>query len=127
MTSVNPWAVLLLAKKNISVEIQLHEHGVKRPLLEQVKFSFHREVLDEDGIYNPVDDKEPYEGAFQININADSEGYRELGKYFLGLAEYGVGKNEGFHQHHEGLISADGRTRLHIIVRKDESWSWHTS
>ena len=109
-----------MPKKRISIDVDLDQHGVAAPDLANIKFLFHREVLDEDGIFNPIDNERTYEGAFQINIHADSEGYRELGRYFLGLAEYDVGGDPAFHEHHEPILSADGRTRLHIICRKDD-------
>jgi hypothetical protein len=109
-----------MAKKNVSAGVELPTSGIKPPSFEKLVFLVHREVLDEDGIYNPVDGEGTCEGAFQINIHSDSEGYRELGKYFLWLAEYDVGGDPSFHQHYSGLISADGRTRLHVIVRKDD-------
>jgi hypothetical protein len=109
-----------MAKKNVTVEIELEQHGVPPPSLKDVKFLFHREIVDEDGIYNPVDGEGTYQGAFQVNIHANSDGYRELGKYFLALAEYDVGGDAAFHMHHEPVMSADRRTRLHVIIRKDD-------
>ena len=80
-----------MEKKIINVEVELDEHGVKAPSLRNFKYHLYREVLDEDGILNPVHGEGSYEGAFQVSIHSDSEGYRELGEYFLGLAEYDVG------------------------------------
>lgn len=93
--------------------------GVRGPRLgKHLSFSIYREVLDEDGNLNPVLGKPTIEGAFQISIEGDSKGYRELGRYLLGIAELDTSVDEGFHEHHEKVFSGDGRTQLHIIVRK---------
>jgi hypothetical protein len=88
-------------------------------------FFVHREVLGEDGIWNPVLGEGSLEGGLQINIWADSDGYRELGRYLLALAELDASADPGFHEHHDGLISLDGRTRMHIICRKAPKEDWH--
>jgi hypothetical protein len=107
-------------KQKVTVEIDLNKHGVRPPILDDIKFLVYREQLNEEGIYNPLDNEGTFEGAFQINIHAHREGYQELAKYFLGLAEYDVGNDPCFHEHHEPVVSADARTRLHIIFRKDD-------
>jgi hypothetical protein len=109
-----------MPKKELSIAVHLDHDGVEAPRLQNVKFTFHKECLDEEGIYNPIDGQGTYEGAFQINIHSDSDGYRELGRYFLGLAEFDVRGDPCFHEHHEAIMSTDGRTRLHIICRKDD-------
>jgi hypothetical protein len=99
--------------------------GVASPALAgKVAFLVHREVLEKDGLWNPVPGEDSFAGGLQVNIWADSEGYRELGRYFLSLAELDARQDPGFHEHHEGLQSADGRTRLHIICRKAPSQEW---
>ncbi len=107
-----------MAPKTITVDLEVHKDGVQAPSLSGMKFWVHQEVLDENGIYNPVHGAESFDGALQINIEADSAGWRELGRYLLGLCEYDVGGDPIFHQHHAPLQSDDGRTRLHVIVRK---------
>jgi len=92
--------------------------GVAHPRLEDVRFAVHRQEIDESGLLNPVDGEGPLEGSLQINITASSQGYRELGKYILGLAELDASADEGFHDHFRNLRSADGRTHLHLILRK---------
>ena len=93
--------------------------GVKSPnVSKHLSYSIHREVLDEDGNMSPIIGEPPVEGAFQINIEGDSKGYQELGRYFLTLAELDTSVDQGFHDHHENVLSQDGRSRLHIIVRK---------
>ncbi|HEX2973619.1 MAG TPA: hypothetical protein VHP11_14890 [Tepidisphaeraceae bacterium] len=105
----------------ISPGLMAFTGGVRQPQLDgNVKFLVHREVRDEDGIMNPVDGEGSVEGGFQINIWANSEGYRELARYFLGLAELDASADSNFHEHHAGLMSADGRTQLHIICRKPQ-------
>ena len=95
--------------------------GVSDPKLgEHLSFHIHREVLDEDGNLTPIVGEPTVQGAFQINIQADSKGYRELGRYLLALAELDTSVDKGFHEHHENIFSGDGRTQLHIIVRKEE-------
>ena len=93
--------------------------GVPNPKLNgHVSFIIHRELPDEDGIWNPVPGEDTVEGGFQVNIYGDSEGYGELGRYFLALAELDTSADEGFHEHLNSLVSSDGRTRLHLILRK---------
>jgi len=87
---------------------------------DRLAFSVYREVVDENGVWNPVIGEDTVEGGFQINLWGTSEGYRELAKYLLSIAELDTSANPDFHEHHE-ITSADGRTRLHVIVRKDDS------
>jgi hypothetical protein len=65
-----------------------------------------------------VPDLDGYEGALQVNLWGTSDDYRALGRYLLAIAELDTTADPGFHQHHEGLQSSDGRTRLNLIVRK---------
>ena len=90
----------------------------------KIAFLANGESIDEHGLRNPVPVEPTLTGGLQINIWADSEGYRELGRCFLALAELDSHENPGFHEHHEGLISADGRTRLHVICRKAPQDEW---
>jgi hypothetical protein len=99
--------------------------GIVPPeLADKITFLVEREVPDEDGLWNPTAGEPSLTGGLQVNIWADSEGYRELGRYFLALAELDSTADPGFHEHHEGLKSADGRTRLHIICRKASRKQW---
>ena len=122
------------SKKTIQVELTFHGEctvkerngaffgGVSDPELDgKLSFIVHRELPDEDGLWNPVPGEDTVEGGFQVNIYGDSEGYRELGKYFLALAELNTSADEGFHEHLDNLVSSDGRTRFHLILRKGES------
>ena len=93
--------------------------GVRSPRLgKHLAFSVYREILDEDGNLGPTIGEPSLGGAFQIDISADSEGLRRLGTYLLGLSELDASVDREFHEHHEDLMSADGRTKLHIIIRK---------
>lgn len=69
---------------------------------------------------NPVPGESTVEGSFQINVFGNSKGYRELGTYLLTLAELDTAEDEGFHEHHDQLFSEDGRTHVHVILRKQE-------
>lgn len=92
--------------------------GVPEPLLDAAfGFSVVPEAIDEEGYWNPVPGAETYQGGLQVNVWGDSRALRELGRYMLALAELDASADPGFHQHHE-VLSADGRTRLHLIVRK---------
>ena len=117
--------------KTISVELSYYGNGsivaesqlafsggiVAPNIGRNLGFSVHREVVDENGILNPVLGEDTVLGAFQINLQGNSKGYRELGRYFLALAELDTAADPDFHEHHE-VVSSDKRTQLHIIMRK---------
>ena len=124
----------MLTKKTISVELRFHGDGtivknggsyfggVADPMLaDSIRFSVQREALDEDGLLNPVPGEATVEGAFQVNIYGNREGYRELGRYLLALSELDTTDDPEFHAHFDTLKSLDDRTTLHIIFRKTES------
>jgi hypothetical protein len=124
----------VITKKTINVEVSFHgpgrivqvgsatfHGGVPEPDIDgKLSFSVQREIVDENGIWNPIFGEDTVEGGFQINLWGTSEGYRELAKYLLAVAELDSSADPDFHEHHE-VTSADGRTRLHVIVRKDDS------
>jgi hypothetical protein len=94
--------------------------GVATPRIKRrLSFTVHREVRDEDGNLSPVLGERGVKGSFQVNITGNSLGYRELGRYFLALAELDTSADEDFHDHIEGIKSRDGQTRLRIICRKN--------
>jgi hypothetical protein len=126
----------VLTKKTINVELSFHGDGtivknrgsyfgsVADPdLADNIRFSVHREALDEDGLLNPVPGEATVEGAFQVNVYGNREGYRELGRYLLALSELDTTVDPEFHAHFDKLKSFDDRTTLHIIFRKSESLS----
>lgn len=88
--------------------------GVVAPTVsDNVCFTIHREASAEQ-----PDGEDNFHGSLQVNVYADSAGYRELGRYLLALAERDTTADPDFHEHHDGLLSADGRTRIHLICRK---------
>jgi hypothetical protein len=108
--------------KTISVELSYYGNGsivaesrlvfsggiVAPNIGRNLGFSVHREVVDENGILNPVLGEDTVLGAFQINLQGNSKGYRELGRYFLALAELDTAADPDFHEHHE-VVSSDKR------------------
>lgn len=93
--------------------------GVPNPKIsDDLNFSMHRQEIDENGICSPVLDEDSVEGCFQINISATSKGYRELGKYFLSLAEIDSRKDINYHEHIDDINSLDNRTKIDFIFRK---------
>ncbi len=121
-----------MTKKTISVELDFLGDGSvveKKPghffggvpdphVGSNIQFTVHSEELDEAGLLNPVSGAPTVAGAFQINVYGTSNGYRELGRYLLALAELDAGADPDFHQHLDDLLSADLRTHLHVILRK---------
>jgi hypothetical protein len=95
--------------------------GVLAPSFdENLNYNVWIETLDDEGVLNPIFEQGTAQGAFQINIWGNSEGYRELAKYLLAVAELDTGTDPSFHEHHH-IVSADGRTQLHIIIRKPQT------
>ena len=94
--------------------------GVPDPVLSK-KFSFNvlPEFEDDEGNFAPpVEGAASYVGALQINLSGTSADFRELGRYFLSIAELDTRADPGFHEHHDDLVSDDGETRVSLIVRK---------
>jgi hypothetical protein len=123
-----------ITRKTVEVELRFQGNGSvqeKRPgvfagtvqdpdLGGAAAFHVWPELLDENGIANPPSGSATVEGSFQISLEGSSAVYRELGRYLLGIAELDTSADPDFHEHHE-LTSADGRTRLHLILRKRAS------
>ena len=119
------------SKKRVTVELEFlgdgtvaqigemaFSGGVSPPQLRRsTRFVVMRERLGRDGISNPRDGEPTVAGAFQISVTATSRGFRELGRYLLALAEIDSSRDDGYHEHLQA-VSADGRTRLHFILRK---------
>jgi hypothetical protein len=96
--------------------------GVPNPkIFDDLHFSMYRQEMDENGIWSPVLDEDSVEGCFQINISATSKGYRELGKYFLSLAEIDSRKDKNYHEHVDDISSLDNRTKIDFVFRKTAS------
>ncbi len=94
--------------------------GVFPPMLSgEVGYSLHRTAADEDGLLGPKPGEPSVEGTFQLNLAGTAHGFRELGRYFLALAELDSSADPNHHQHFDGLRSADGRTVVDVIVRKE--------
>lgn len=125
-----------IKKRKVTVDLELfgdgkliEDDGTIRggvPLPTQtnrLKFDMYREVLNEDGVLSPVMSevlkRESVKGAFQVNITSDSKGYAALGRFFLAIAELNTKVDPDYHKHLKGVISDDGRTEFHLIVRKD--------
>jgi hypothetical protein len=86
---------------------------------QEIRYLLHRTIPDpEDGLLNPEPGEPGVEGTFQLNISGTAHGFRELGRYFLALAELDSSVDPGHHQHFDGVRSEDGRTVVDIIVRK---------
>jgi hypothetical protein len=94
--------------------------GVSPPTLAQkIGYLVQRTIPDpEDGLLNPEPGEPSVEGTFQLNISGTAHGFRELGRYFLALAELDSSADPDHHQHFDGVRSEDGRTVVDIIVRK---------
>ncbi len=73
---------------------------------------------DESGLWSPIVGEGSLKGGLQISICADSDGFRELGRCLIGLAELDASFDPGWHAHHDELMSRDGKTRVDLIVRK---------
>ncbi len=129
-----------ITKRSVSVEVAFYGSGAVRKRRDgafvggvpdpdvgaNVQFEVWREVPDEEGLWNPVIGEGTVAGGFQISIEGTSSGYRELARYLLAIAELDTTADPDFHEHHE-VTSSDGRTRLHIIVRKRPDGRAHVS
>jgi hypothetical protein len=85
-----------------------------------VNFLVTREYLDRNGIWNPRDGSPPLKGGFQINVLGSRDHYLRLADFFRDFAERDTSSDGDYHDHFEGLMSADGNLRLHVILRKDD-------
>ena len=85
-----------------------------------VTFLVAKEYLDEDGLWNPRDEDLPIEGGFQINVFGTREHYLRLADAIRQFAEQDTSQDGDYHEHFEGLLTANGKVRLHVILRKDD-------
>jgi len=118
---------ILIKTKTVQIELRFYGDGrviqmkpghfvggLPDPKLgKSISFTVHRQIADEDGLMNPIADERAVEGSFQINVSGNSKGYKELGRYLLALAELDTAEDD-----HDHLVSKDGRTHLHVILRK---------
>lgn len=84
-----------------------------------IQFDVYREFQDADGLWNPIGEG-PYSGGLQISINGSAEDYRELASYFATLADRDTSADTEYHEHNGPFLSIDGKSRLHLICRKDD-------
>jgi hypothetical protein len=92
---------------------------LNNPPSSPVTFHVHREVRDDNGLWNPTDEGS-LEGGLQINVYGRKADYLQLADAIRAFAGVDSSNDGDFHRHIEGLMSVDGRTRLHIILRKDD-------
>ena len=59
-------------------------------------------------------------GDFQLNVFGSRNDYLKLAASIKEFAEAPSEKDSEYHEHHYGIPSADGATRLEIILRKDD-------
>ena len=85
-----------------------------------VNFSVTPEHLDSDGLWNPPDDAPPLEAAFQVNVFGSREHYLQLAEFLREFAERDTKGDQDYHEHLDGLESANGKVRFHVILRKDD-------
>jgi len=85
-----------------------------------VSFLIAREYLEKNGLWNPRDKDPPLKGGFQVNVMGTREHYLQLANFLREFAEKNTSQDGDYHEHFEGLISANGQVRLHIILRKDD-------
>lgn len=85
-----------------------------------VTFLMAREYLDKDGVWNPRDDDSPLDGGFQLNVFGTREHYLRLAEAIRQFAERDTSHDGDHREHFEGLMTANGKVRLHVILRKDD-------
>jgi len=85
-----------------------------------VNFLIHREQLDENGFWNPVAGEVSVTGGLQVNLYGRRAHYLQLAEFFRRFAELDTAQDGDFHRHFEAVFSVDGRTRIHLILRKDD-------
>jgi hypothetical protein len=59
-------------------------------------------------------------GSFQINLFGISNDYLKLAAAIKEFAETSSANDSEYHEHHYDIPSADGATRLEVILRKDD-------
>lgn len=84
-----------------------------------IQFDIYREFPDANGLWNPIGEG-PYSGGLQISMNGSAEDYRHLAAYFAALADRDTSSDNEYHEHNGPFLSIDGKSRLHLICRKDD-------
>lgn len=85
-----------------------------------VTFLIGPEYVDKDGVWNPRDEDPPLNDGYQINIIGTREHYLKLADFIRSFAERDTSNDGDYHDHFQGIMSADGKVQLHIILRKDD-------
>jgi len=85
-----------------------------------VSFLIAREHLEKNGLWNPRDKGPPLKGGFQINVMGTRDHYLQLADFLRQFAKRNTSRDGDYHEHFEGMMSANGKVRLHIILRKDD-------
>ena len=85
-----------------------------------VSFLVAREYPEADGLWNPRDEDPPLEGGFQVNVFGTREHYLRLAEAIRRFAEQDTSDDGDHHEHFDGLTTANGKVRLHVILRKDD-------
>jgi hypothetical protein len=114
-----------MTKRRVEVEVEFvgegrvisrrpnhFEGGVREPHLSD-SFGFNVLPEAEDGEPGP-----PLAGTLQINVWGTGKDFRELGQYFIGLAELDASVDPSFHEHHHGLRGHGGSPEVNVIIRK---------
>lgn len=93
-----------------------------------VTFSVSQEYLGDDALWNPKRNTPPLECGFQVNVYGSREHYLRLADAIREFAERNTGNDGEYHDHFDGLLSVNGKVRLHVILRKDDvgDSSWWT-
>ena len=94
----------------------------------RVTFLLAKEHLGDDGLWNPRDGDPDLEGGFQLNVFGTKEHYLRLADAIRRFAEQDTSHDSDHHEHFEDLLAANGKARLHVILRKDDvgDSTWET-
>ena len=94
-----------------------------------VSFEIEREYLGRDGLWNPRIGTPPLKAGLQVNVYGSRKHYMQLARFLREFAEQDTSRDAEHHEHFEGVMSADGNVRLHLILRKDDvgdsAWASH--
>ena len=85
-----------------------------------VTFLMAEEHLDKNGLWNPQDEDPSLDGGFQVNVFGTREHYLKLAEIIRLFAEQDTSHDGDHHVHFEDLLTANGKVRLHVILRKDD-------